>query len=477
MTRQKKLAALTGALAVLCALCFGASRLGRRVESAAETQAQPILGMDSESVTAISYTHGGEALSFSRTDGSWVYDGDGAFPLAQGYINAMVDAACALTAEKTIDAPEGEASYGLDAPACTVVLSRGGEETTLRFGSESSMDGCLYVSDGDGKVYLTDSAVLESFDYTHMELVQKETLPSMQDVTRFTVTSGSKSYELDHIEDSGLAYSDEYVWFYNTGEGYMALDTQLAESFIGKITGLSWGECVSYSADEAVLESCGLDTPMLTVTVDYTESVRHDTGMTDSDGQAIYETRSEPASLTLEIGEYTDAGCCARIKDSAMVYMIDASICDSLLYTSFEALQPDEVLALDFDGVYAVDITYGGETYTVKHAENDSGEYVWTLDGNELAMQDVFDYIQSLYPTSSGAAKTPERQAEISFVFHRGTEGYKEVELIFYAYDSTDCLVSLNGEARLTVSRSSVENIINDIDTLIAEGKEQPAEE
>lgn len=51
------------------------------------------------------------------------------------------------------------------------------------------------------------------------------------------------------------------------------------------------------------------------------------------------------------------------------------------------------------------------------------------------------------------------------------------MELIFYAYDSTDCLVSLNGEARLTVSRSSVENIINDIDTLIAEGKEQPAEE
>ena len=51
------------------------------------------------------------------------------------------------------------------------------------------------------------------------------------------------------------------------------------------------------------------------------------------------------------------------------------------------------------------------------------------------------------------------------------------MELIFYAYDSTDCLVSLNGEARLTVSRSSVENIINDISKLIAEGEEQPAEE
>lgn len=57
------------------------------------------------------------------------------------------------------------------------------------------------------------------------------------------------------------------------------------------------------------------------------------------------------------------------------------------------------------------------------------------------------------------------------------TEGYKEVELIFYAYDSTDCLVSLNGEARLTVSRSSVENIINDISKLITAGEEQPTEE
>lgn len=77
----------------------------------------------------------------------------------------------------------------------------------------------------------------------------------------------------------------------------------------------------------------------------------------------------------------------------------------------------------------------------------------------------------------SAAADAAMKLTDINFVFHRSTEGYKEVELIFYAYDSTDCLVSLNGEARLTVSRSSVENIINDISNLITSGGEQPAEE
>ena len=109
----------------------------------------------------------------------------------------------------------------------------------------------------------------------------------MSNIVSFTVESGDSHYELDYIENSGLAYSDGYVWFYKDGDDYLTLDTALTNAFTGKITGLAWGECVNYKANDDDLKAYGLAEPTAVVKVDYIESSEVATNITDSDGNIL----------------------------------------------------------------------------------------------------------------------------------------------------------------------------------------------
>lgn len=463
MKRGKKLLYLSLALVVLLAAAFAASKLNPELNvSEEEDTSSVIFTLDTDSVTALSVN----GLGFEKDGDDWLYTGDSAFPLNDSYVKTMLDTLSSISASKTIESPEDLSQYGLEEPEYTICVNSG-SETEILIGSESSMGGERYLYLGDGNVYLVDADITGSFSYELMDMVETELIPAMSDISRFTVQSGEKSYELCYLEDSGLAYSDEYVWFYKDGEDYLTLDTSLADSFVRKVSAVSWSSCVSYNADDEALASYGLDAPQVIATVEYIETVQVETTATDTNGDPIYDTRETEQSFTLEIGDYTDGKCYARIAGSRMVYLIDGSICDSLLYVSYESLQPDEVLIMDWDEVQSVDICINGETFTVKQETkeitddegNSSTENIWTLDGEETEIQTVFDRLTNLVPTERGSAKTPELGELLSFVIHRSTESYPDVELIFYQYDSSSCLVSLNGEARLLVALSDVASL------------------
>ncbi len=93
-----------------------------------------------------------------------------------------------------------------------------------------------------------------------MTLWKKETIPSMTDLRGVQITTNAGTLEMEYQEDSGLAYSDQYTWFWKTDGGYTALDTDLAESLVQNITGLTWNSCVEYQASaDALGGRYGLD--------------------------------------------------------------------------------------------------------------------------------------------------------------------------------------------------------------------------
>lgn len=460
MKRGKKLVCLLLVFVLLCGAAYAASRLGADGTAEQEAADSTVFSLDADSVTALSYTHG-DTLAFEKENGEWVYTGDDAFPLASGYIDTMAAALSDISSSKTIDSPGDLSQYGLDEPEYSISVTAG-ETYSILIGDETAIGGERYLSTGDGKVYLVDSAITDSFSYGLYELVQEESVPAMSSIESFCVAVGEKSYELDYIENSGLAYSDDYVWFYKDGDGYLTLDTDLADSFVRKVTGLSWASCANYNADDAALAQYGLDEPQLTATVNYIETVKVETDMTDSDGNTIYDTREDEKTFTLEIGDYAGEQCYARIAGSRMVYLIDATVCDSLLHATYESLQPNEILSMDFDTVTSVDITLDGKTCTVRKSDG-----VWTLDGSETDIQGVFDTLNGLVPSDSGVAQTPEGSAELSFVFHRSTDKFSTVELSFYPYDSSSCLVSLDGEARLFATRTDLSSLKDELSAVL----------
>ena len=390
-------------------------------------------------------------------------------------LESIANALDSVTAYRTIEGVDDLSQYGLDEPAAAVEVATQNGEYSLEIGDETAIGGQRYVSIGDGSVYLTDTSLLDAFSYELYDFVAEEEIPAMIALTAFTVESDNRDLELVYLEDSGLAYSDHYVWFQRDGEDYITLDTELTESFVGNITLLAWSQCVDYQADEAALAEYGLDEPAAVVTVDYVETTQVDSGLTDEDGDPIYETLETDYTFVLEIGNYDGEYCYARIAGSDMVYYIDATVADAMIYLSLDTLLPDDILMLDGDTVESVDITLDGETYHVeKTMEEITGEdgnpteqTVWTLDGVEIDFQSVLSALTSLTSTGSGSGLAPERSEEIRFLFHRNTDSFQTVTLAFYQYDSASCLVSLNGEARLFARREDVVSLVEEDNALV----------
>lgn len=478
MKRTQKLLCLLLALVLVSGAALAVILLSPEGEEAEEDPGVSVLSLDADSVTQLGWTCGEERLSFLLEDDTWVYAGDSTFPLSTSRVESALTALCGLTASRAIEGAEDLAQYGLEEPACTVEVTAGDTTTQLLIGDETTMGGERYLSTGDGSVYLVDEGFLDHFQYGLYDLVVKETIPSMDDVVRFTVEAETQTLDLCCLEDSGLAYSDEYVWFAAASDGsYTALDTDLALDLIEQITLLSWGDCVDYKAGDEALAEYGLAEPAATVTVRYLETVEVETDLTDDDGSPIYDTQENEETFVLEIGSYTGSSCYARLAGSEMVYLIDAAICDSLLYTTADSLLPQDILLMDWDTVDSIDVTVDGAAYTVvksvQEVTDDDGstseETVWTLDGEEVALTSLLSSLNFL--DSAGAAPTaePQRSAQLSFLFHRNTETFPEVELIFYQYDSTTCLVSLNGEIRLTAAREDVDGLAEDFLALLPE--------
>lgn len=193
----------------------------------------------------------------------------------------------------------------------------------------------------------------------------------------------------------------------------------------------------------------------------------------------VYEQTVDevPRQLTfsLELGARVDSQCYARIAGSDMVYLIDDSLLDALLYTTYAELQPDEVLRMDWETVESVTVTLDGESYlferTVKEATDADGnttqEAVYLLGGEEMDLEAVLDSITAMASTGYANGAAPERNAEIQFIFHRNIETFSQVVLTFYRYDSANCLVLRDGTPAVFVSREDVVDLVESVNALI----------
>ena len=473
MKRMTKLLVLLGVLCVLCAGAFAVGKLGENAAGdATETEALTLFSLEEGTLTSLSYTYLDNTLSFLYQDESWSYEEDPDFPLDGTILDQMLSAVDEIQATVTIESPEDLSQYGLEEPVYSVTLTAG-ETYTFCFGDGNTMGGSVYMSMGDGNVYLVDESIPSQFTYGLYDLVEKEAIPSMTELVGFTVESGDGTIKLCCLEDSGLAYSDSYVWFLEGEEGYTTLDTELVEDFTYHVTNMSWGECVEAGVSADDLGVYGLDDPQVTVTADYIKTVKQATNETDEDGNTVYETVETEETFVLEIGGEMDGNYYARIGGSDMVYLIDGSIPDAMRYTTVSELLPDEILLLEEEAILGVDVTMDGETYALTReireveAETEDSteepelveEIYYLLDETEVAFQNILDQLLAMDSTGSLSGAVEPGVEEIAFTFHTTMEDYPEITLTFSRYNSSDCIVTLNGETRLLAARADVVNL------------------
>lgn len=362
MKRSRRLVILLGLLLAACAATFGVIRYEEHKEVIRNSDAI-VLEIDSDAVQTLSWEYGAETLAFHKED-TWLYDGDAAFPVDEEKIQERLELFRAFGVSFIIEDVEDYGQYGLDKPICTIRLSTADETWEILLGNYSSMDSQRYVSVGDGNVYLVQNDPLDYFDASLSDMIDHDETPDFDKVTGIRF-AGTESYSITYEEDSGNTYCEEDVYFAERAGSLLPLDTSRVDAYLQKISGLSLTDYVTYNATAEELEACGLDTPELTVTVDYTyeDEARNEITQTfalqisrDPEKQKAAEEASDQEEGTDE----EEITAYARVGDSRIVYRITANEYKALMDASYDALRHLEVLSADFSDVMAARYLPGG---------------------------------------------------------------------------------------------------------------------
>ena len=475
MKRFKRLYILLGVLAAACVITFAVSRYETYKEDIRNSD-EVILELSQDSVQALSWEYDGQTLSFHRTDGSWTYDEDEAFPVDQEKIGDLLSLFEQFGVSFIIEDAEELRMYGLDDPLCTIDLTlEDGQTYAVTLGDFSTMDSQRYVSIGDGNVYLVQTDPLDYFDVELRDLIQQDEMPylSQAEELRF---SGQESYTVTYQEDSPDAYCEEDRYYTQLDGETLPLDTGRVEDYLSLISYLDLTNYVTYTADEEMLSQLGLDDPELIIEVDYQE--------TDEDGnetpatfqlsvsrdpeerQAAQETQAaQDEDQTDEDSEEEEITAYARVGDSKILYQITGEEYTSLMAASRDDLRHLEVLPLDFEQMTSVDLTLDAASYTIT-VQGDGEDAVYLLDGEEVELEDVLSAMEGL-SADRFTTEQPSGKEELRLTVHLDREELPSMEAVLYRYDGSFCLAQVDGQSLSLVPRDQVVDLIEAINAIV----------
>ncbi len=450
MKRQKRLTVLLGILVICIAAAILLSRMNFE-EKMTGTQTA-IVDVDSSEITRLAWNYDGE-VAFIYEDDEWKYESDDKMPVNQELLSEIAENLSDLISDKIVEEPQALSVYGLDNPAYTLTVETEDASYDISIGNESFSDGEVYISNGDGYVYLTDSELVDHISYSLYDLVQEEEIPEIETVNSISIDK-EPPVDIVYQEDAGYCYSDAYTYYLKDGDDYRNLDNENTAELISTLTEFSWTGCVDYYAEDSELSDYGLDDPDAVVTVGYT----------DEDG--------EEQKFAYEVGE-SGGSYYAKLKDSTIVYSIEEEVYNGAVDASYDDLKPDEVILLDWDTVDSIDIEVDGNTYSVEISGSEEDGYTYTLDGSEIEFGDVLDDLESLIIDPEEEAADPgENKTELSMTFHRNTDTWETVELDFYQYNGSYCISVLNGEETNCVNREDVVALKEAVNTIILDQSE-----
>ena len=453
MNRSKKLAVLLGILLAVSAAAFGVSRWEEHKEQIQNSDTV-ILEVPTESVQSLSWEYQSNTLSFHR-DGTWLYDGDGAFPVDDEKVDGLLEQFQSFGAAFLIENVEDYGQYGLDAPVCTIKLEAGGQTYEIKLGGYSKMDSQRYVDIGDGNVYLVKHDPLDDFDAGLSDVIRHDEIPAFGQVNSIEF-SGVANYSVSYEENSGNSYRDSDVYYTSSGGNQLPLDTSKVNAYLNELRSLSLTNYVTYNATDGELQSYGLDQPELRISVDYQDG--NDTAQT-----FVLNLSRDPAEQDgSKDGTIT---AYARVGDSPIVYQISSSSYTSLMAASYDDLRHREVLPAGFADISRLNISLDDQTYTLV-SEGKGDARTFSYQDEELDMTGLQSALEGL-SADSFTDEVPSQKQEIGLTVHLDRDGNPAVQIDLYRYDGTYCLAVVDGTPVSLVDRADVVDLIEAVNAIV----------
>lgn len=338
------LAVLAGAVVLL--------RSGQAEDVDSASEVATILETESDQITSLEWTAGDASFALQRTEtddssssAGWDYPANEALPLDGSVGEDLSDLLAGLTAARTLDAPENAADYGLDAPRLTVTVGTDAGSHTLLVGSVNETTGDVYIQMLDTQtVYTLESDIVDQFPTSENDLILVESLPSISlssvaDAQLQTPQGLLELHYTEPVEEDSSAASDSASdsaasdsaaeettnWTAALDGAAIAVTNDQAEAVVRDVLALQYTACADYAP--ASLADYGLDQPLYTLTLTYTEEIA-----SDSDSSDASESQTTEKTFTLYLGNVDDSGSvCAFQEGGVQVGLVSSTAYDALL--------------------------------------------------------------------------------------------------------------------------------------------------
>ena len=473
MKRYKRVLILAAVLVVACIATFALSQYEEEQEQI-RTSDEIIMQIPSENVLSVSWDYsGGGGLAFNKTDDGWKYQDDEAFPVSEEKVMDILEHFESYGVTFVIEDVTDYSQYGLDEPECTLHLATAERSYDIKMGDFSKMDEQRYIDIGDGNVYLVGEDPVDYVSSSLSNMILHDDTPGFEKVVDITF-AGSENYTIVRTDESTNTYNPEDdIYFVERDGKTVPLNTASVRTFLNTITSLDLLTYASYNVSEEELKTFGLDDPMLSVTVNYTYTGDDDETLSDTCVIHISENPEERAASDANVAEGNTATAVTkyvRIGDSQIVYTMDDTDFAILKAVSYDNLRHKTLFWGDFEIVTQIDITLEGEnhtlTYAVEDPEDEDSDYVWFFGEEVIEIDDVQDALETL-SADSFTDELPSKDEEIGLTLHLDNENFPTVEVRLYRYDGTLCLAVVDGDPVSLVSRSSVMDLVEAVQTIV----------
>lgn len=471
MKRAKRIYALLGVLAVVCVVTVFVVKHEEQQENI-RNSGEVVLEVDVDAVDSVSWENETDSLSFHKEDG-WTYDDDSAFPVDEEKITELIGQFEEFSAAFIIEDVTDYSQYGLDDPVCTIQMTAGDQTYDISLGDYSAMDSQRYVSLGDGNVYLATNDPLEYFDATLSDVILNDETPALTNVESIDF-QGSDSYHVvyqEYTEDSPYTYCEDDVYFKESGEDLLPLDSSLVTSYLNTVSNLDLSDYVTYNATEEDLATYGLDNPELTVTVQYTpeeedgEEASSQTFTISVSRDPEEREKAESSTDETDSEEEEEITAYARVGDSKIIYRLTSSSYESLMAAGYDDLRHTEVFTASFEDVTSMDISLDGSTYTIT-SQGSGSKKTFHYGDEEISVDDLQSALEGMN-ASSFTGETPSEKEEIALTIYLDNEVHPQVQIALYRYDGEQCLAVIDGESVSLVPRSEVVDLIEAVNALV----------
>lgn len=473
MKRGKKIGILAGVFCCISLAAFGVSRYEEQKEIIKNSD-EIILEVAGEEVNTFFWECGTGSFAFHKDEnGTWLYDTDENFPVDEEKIGELLEQFREFGVSFVIEEVEDWEQYGLDSPVCTIRMETEGETYEILLGDYSAMDSERYVSVGDGNAYLVKTDPLEQFEVEIQDMIRHDEIPELNGVKQIQF-SGEEAGQIIYEEDSPDTYYEEDVYFMEQEDGKKPLDTSRVEEWLDVIRNLNPKDYVTYNASEEDLAQYGLDTPILSVSVEYTATDDEEEELTENFvlhiGRNPEEQEAEDAETNAEDGEgesEEEVTAYARVGESDIIYQISSNQYKELMDRDYDSLRHQEMFWGDFSKMYQLDISLEGETYTIT-SELEEEDRVYYYQEEELEMAGLRSTIGGIKAGSFTDEEVSQSQKEeIGLTIYLDDENFPEVRIQLYRYDGDDCLAVVDGKATAFVERACVVDLIEAVNRIV----------